>query len=347
MTAKSPEPDLRAIAESAGVSVSSVSRVLNSVEPVSDSVKLKVNNAVEELGRPKLTRSNRRAPRPIYVATPDDLNPYFYEIIHGAVAEAGAYKRIVAHVNVAQGSDSEEPFCRWMRRDSSAGGIILFPGVLSLGVFETFRRQFDRPIIAMHHCHGLTDVTTVKIDFVESMRRVTMHLLHLDHKRFAFVSGSGESPFGQSPTIRDKLLGVEQTLQEAGLRLPPAQILHGPPTIEFGFQASKRLMGMAAEVRPTAILCSNDMIAFGALHAARSSGMSVPSDISIVGFDDTNMAPHSNPPLTTVSIPKREMGKLAVQLLVRHENKDEASMYEYLMLESPLVVRESTGKAKM
>jgi len=94
--------------------------------------------------------------------------------------------------------------------------------------------------------------------------------------------------------------------------------------------------------RPTGIVCECDLVALGVLHAVRSSGLSIPQDISVIGFDDIDMACHANPPLTTVSPPKREMGRLAVELLFHNDSTLE-NISDYTMIESPLVVRDSTG----
>ena len=130
-------------------------------------------------------------------------------------------------------------------------------------------------------------------------------------------------------------------MREAGLELPAADVIHGAATVEWGFQAMNSLLARPAESRPTAVLCACDLIALGVLHALRSAQLNVPGDMSVVGFDDIDMACHANPPLTTISPPKYEMGRRAVDQLLARDLP--SPITGYIMIESPLVVRESTG----
>lgn len=346
MTRKSSYPSLKEIAISANVSISSVSRVLNNVEPVSQEVKDKVNKAIIKLGRPRVSRSQHHGPWILYVAIPDDMNPYFTEIVNGIVTEANYSKFMVHVINVNGVQDPNSPYWKWIQKEPTIGGLIVIAGIFSDSDLEQFYNSFGKPMVVLHPwANTLMKVPTIKIDYGESIRMITQHLINLEHKKFAFLAGAPTTPDGQSPVIVDKLKGVRSSLHASNLELKDDMILEGPPTIDWGFQATKQLLSLPKCNQPTAIICSSDYVALGALHATRMSGFSVPKDISVVGFDDIAMAAHANPPLTTISVPKQRMGQLAVQIIKRLKDVSNTPLVEYYMLESPLIVRDSSGKA--
>ena len=114
-------------------------------------------------------------------------------------------------------------------------------------------------------------------------------------------------------------------------------------TVEGGFQAMNILFSLPKERQPTAVIASSDQMALGAMHSIRSRGLSIPGDMTVVGFDDISMAAHANPPLTTISPPKFEIGERAMQLLLANPEGESSVRDEYLIMESPLIVRESSG----
>jgi DNA-binding LacI/PurR family transcriptional regulator len=113
--------------------------------------------------------------------------------------------------------------------------------------------------------------------------------------------------------------------------------------MEGGFQGMKRLLEFKPEQRPSAVATANDMMALGAMHAIRSRGLSIPGDITVIGFDDIAMAAHANPPLTTISPPKFEIGSWAMRKILDQIKNDTRDGKDYTIMESPLVVRESSG----
>ena len=340
-------PDLKTIANHAQVSVSSVSRVLNNVDPVSKEVKNRVNAAISELGKPRISRKQQNGAWAIYLAIPDDMNPYFSEIIHGAVAEASRHGYVVHVINVTETQNPNSPYWKWMKRDASVAGLVIIAGLFLNSDLEKFHKEFNKPLVVLHPWQNVSlNIPTIRIDYAESIKMVTQHLIDLQHKRFAFLAGALYTPDGRSPVIVEKLRGARSTLESVDLTIPDDYLLEGPPTLDWGFQATKQLLSLPPSKRPTAIICSSDFVALGALHAARSSNLAIPRDISIVGFDDISMAAHANPPLTTVAIPKQRMGRLAVQIIFRLRDNQSTPLNEYYMLESPLIVRESSGKAR-
>jgi DNA-binding LacI/PurR family transcriptional regulator len=175
------------------------------------------------------------------------------------------------------------------------------------------------------------------IDIKSAAYRATQHLLNLNHTRIAYLAGHNSI---EGSIARQQ--GIELALGEAGLSLPTQWHPVGFRTTEGGFQAMSALLAMPEAERPTAVIAFNDLMALGALQAARTHGLHVPYDISIVGFDDIAMAAHANPPLTTVDLPKYYLGQLAVRML-RQMRQDLSPPRSYNLLEGRLVVRESTA----
>jgi DNA-binding LacI/PurR family transcriptional regulator len=170
------------------------------------------------------------------------------------------------------------------------------------------------------------------------MYQTTKYLLSLNHRAIAFVSGHPEWEFSKV-----RMQGIQQALEEAGLTLDSELYRWGDSTIDEGFRVTNSLLQLSSEKRPTAILAYNDLMAIGTLHAIRSAGLKVPDDISVVGFDDIDLALHTNPPLTTVAQPQYRIGQLAIQKLSDSLNDYETTTEGVMLLECSLVVRESTG----
>lgn len=137
--------------------------------------------------------------------------------------------------------------------------------------------------------------------------------------------------------------GMESALGEAGLSLKEEWCPSSFPNVDGGFQAMSKLLALPTSDRPTAVIAFNDIMALGAMHAIRSHRLKVPEDISVVGFDDIAMAAHANPPLTTVSQPRYQMGQLAMRMLRQMIRGETHLGGSYTLVESPLIVRESTA----
>jgi DNA-binding LacI/PurR family transcriptional regulator len=140
--------------------------------------------------------------------------------------------------------------------------------------------------------------------------------------------------------------GLEDALNEVGLNIHPEWMASGFPNVAGGFQAMSTLLSLPAGDRPTAVQTYNDLMALGALKAIRAHHLQVPDDISVVGFDDINLAAHANPPLTTIEQPKAYMGSLAMRMMRELMDHHLGLGGGFTLLESRLVVRETTGPAR-
>lgn len=326
------------VAREAGVSPASVSRVLNNVHPISEELRRSVMEAAERLGYEK-RGSGFGNSSPICVLVPDTHNPYFHEISAGIEEQAAEYDLFVTQTVLPRFSPLAEQAFRWLSR-ANLEGVILTSSDRTIDdeMLRTLRQDYDVPVVVLNRQAAIPGIPTIRIDFADGTYRATRHLLRLNHKRIAFFDGLEGSESG-----RMKSLGFDRALREAGTGIPEKLRVRSEPTVEAGYQIMTRFLELPEHERPTAVLCLNDMNALGVLHAARAKRISIPEQLSVIGFDDISMAAHANPPLTTISSPKREMGKLAVRLLYQIRTQGDAPIDHYTMMESPLIVRESTS----
>lgn len=193
------------------------------------------------------------------------------------------------------------------------------------------------PIVLINNMHPGEFVQSVMIANIEAGREATAHLLGLGHRRIAYLGNQ----FGyQSDT--ERFAGYREALAQAGLRFEPELVVHGDGRPEGGAQALERLLALPQ--LPTAVFCYNDMSALGGLQRIRKSGLRVPQDISLVGFDDLFLAQYTEPALTTVRQPKQLMGRLAMETLLRLFSGSQTP--ENVKVPGELIVRESTAPPK-
>jgi DNA-binding LacI/PurR family transcriptional regulator len=166
-------------------------------------------------------------------------------------------------------------------------------------------------------------------------------LISLGHQSIAYLCGMSESGLAQA-----RLRGIKRALSGAGLSLKPELHRECLSTTDDGFRVTTNLLQLPVAQRPTAIIAYNDLVAIGALHAIRAAGLSIPEDISVVGFDNIPLTSHTNPPLTTVAQPHYQKGQLAIQKLYHSLNDQVTDQEGLTLLECSLIVRESTGPCR-
>ena len=179
-------------------------------------------------------------------------------------------------------------------------------------------------------------VSNIRIDHQHGIRQAVQHLAALRHERIAFISGP---PSLKSAEARTR--AFQRSMQEIGLTVDDSLITDGDHTIESGVVACAQLLALSN--RPTAIMCSNDMTALGVMRKAYEEGITIPTDLSVIGFDDIHLAQFVLPALTTVQMSQRELARLAFHALFEETKREQASPKgtEY-MLTTHLVLREST-----
>lgn len=334
-----PRPNLQDVARHAGVSPATVSRVINNTAHVRESVRARVLQSAAALGYKvrQARASGTTSSVTIALLITDILNPFFPEIVRGVEDEAKSDGLAMLLYDTTEDSQSEHQVLH-MLANRTVDGIIVCASRLAAQDLIALHERHKTPMVVINRIVNHPDIPCILVDLENATYRAARHLLTLSHTRIAYLAGPGQSEQSQA-----RRRGLEMALEEAGLCLRSEWCPSSFPNVDGGFQAMSALLAMPVADRPTAVLAYNDMMAMGALHAIRAHHLRVPQDISIVGFDDIAMAAHTNPPLTTVDQPTYRMGKLAMQMLRQLMQGQAVSGDGYTLVESPLIVRESTA----
>jgi len=340
MNIKKTRPSLMDVAQQAGVSPSTVSRVLNGTVPVRDDVRARVLEVTAALGYahvPHRTTKNTLT-NAVALLIPDILNPFFAEIVRG-VQDESADEFMPLLLDTAEDLQREQQYFHLLRTLPICGVIVCGSRIATEELAVAITSQ-NTPIVVINRSIRHPNVACLMVDFQSATHRAVGHLLDLNHTRIAYLAGPGRS----EPSLLRRR-GVDAALAEAGLCLKPELCPTSFPSVDGGFQSMSALLALPASERPTAVIAYNDVMALGALHAIRAHRLRVPEDISVIGIDDIAMAAHANPPLTTIAQPKYRMGRTALKTL-RHMIQGQPPPEDgYTLMDSPLIVRESTALA--
>lgn len=330
------------VARAAGVSVSTVSRVLNNANhPIHPETRERVLEAARALGywasplaRALVTKQSGL----VGVIVGDATDPYFAAISRGVEDVARHHGYLVVICNSDRIPAVELNYVR-MLASYQADGIIFAGG----GLTDTEYLAALRPAVTDLHQRGVPIVTIghhlfssrqVNIDNVAATRDMTEYLIHLGHRAIALIDG----PAGLT-TSDLRGAGYRDAMAAHGLAVPPALVVPGAYTYESGLRAGRQLL--ESKPRPTAIFASNDLLALGCLSALKEAGVRVPDEISLAGFDNITATQYVAPPLTTVDVPMMEMGAEAMRRVIGARSGDPHD--ETRWLPHRLVVRASTA----
>lgn len=325
------------VAALAGVSVATVSRVLNGRPDVSAKTRETVLRHIRELGY-VTNRSARALTRGqtglIGLTVPHMRGDYFTEIIAGA-AEA-LYERDARLVvcPTLHEHDRERSLLERLMRGTTDGALLIMPSESSAEMSALYQSGY--PFVVIDPTVPMSaDVPSVATANWSGGRVATEHLIALGHRHIGLITGPAHSTSSD-----DRIAGYHSALLAAGIPIDDALVDVGDFEIEGGFQAMQRLLG--SRERPTAIFALNDQMAIGALRALRGAGLAVPGDVSIVGFDDIELSQVTTPSLTTVRQPLQEIGRVGADVLFRLINQQalDATRVE---LSTRLVIRDSTA----
>jgi DNA-binding LacI/PurR family transcriptional regulator len=311
---------------------------MNNSAPVSEGIRARVLDAAAHLGYGSSPAKANKAngSRTVAVLITDILNPFFPELIRGIDLEARQEGTGLLLLDTAEDTQAEENILRQMSARVLDGVIVCGSRIASEELIN-FSKRYHVPLVVINRV-TCPDVPCVRIDFQKAVYHAARHLINLGHRRIAYLAGPGKTEVSLA-----RRSGLVSALHEAGLDLPPEYVSSSFPNVAGGFQAMTNLLALPPENRPTAVQAYNDLMALGALQAIRAYGLSVPGDLSVIGFDDITLAAHSNPPLTTIEQPKQAMGRLAMQVLRELMLHQSGPGSGYVVLESRLIVRESTG----
>jgi len=330
-----PRSSVRDIAAEAGVSIATVSRVLNGQDNVTAYTRDLVHGAVARLDQAAAGRGRRvtRTGDAVFVRCPYVLTDYFGLIVSSIAETLDLHGRTLI-LDAGESSQTTQVLADLHRRPGIGGAIMILPPEEREEIVAF--RAHDFPFVVVDPRTPLPgDIVAISAAHFTGARMLTSHLTELGHRRIGVIGGPREWMASDA-----RLAGHAAALVDVGVLAPPELVRSVHPTTEEGYQAAGELLDLPE--RPTAIVGFNDKIAVGALRAAAERGLRVPEDVSVTGFDDIELSRATHPLLTTVTQPLEEMGRMAVTLLVRLQERHKLDAL-HIDLATELVVRDSTG----
>jgi LacI family transcriptional regulator len=331
---------VRAVAAETGLSIATISRVLNGGGNVSSGTRERVRQVVARLGdrAPEPRRRPQPAPvtsPPVFVRCPYLLTDYFGHIVT-SIAETLALHGQSMLLDAGDAVVRSTAVRELPRSRDAYGAVLILPPESRADLEALAARSYPLVVVDPRTAVPRGTVSISAAHF-SGARAATRHLIGLGHRRIGVVTGP---PHWR--TRDDRVGGHLAALAEVGVLGDADLMRSGEPATRTGVQAGGELLDLRS--RPTAVVCFNDKVAAGVLQAAAARGLQVPDDLSVVGFDDIGISRATTPRLTTVRQPLQEMGRTAVTMLMRQldGHAHEALSME---LETRLVVRESTGPA--
>lgn len=327
---------IKDVARLAGVSDSTVSRVLTNHPAVSEKTRRDVLAAIDSSGylpdsvaRCLVTgRSNALA-----FITEDIRNPFFAEIARGVEDAAGAEGYHVIYCSTDGDPEKEKMYVELMIGYRVSG--IVFTSYSGSREILGFAGCQGVPSVLVNRYFDYLETDCVVVDNMTGAYEATKHLTHLGHTRIAHIGGGFKSS-----TSLERRAGYEKALRDSGLEVDETIITPGNLRFGTGYEKAARLLEFSGV---TAIFAANDLMAMGAWQACQEKKRSVPDDIAIVGFDDIELASFPNISLTTVRQPKYDLGRLSVELLLRRVRGLGDKHFEKVLLPTELVIRKSSG----
>lgn len=324
------------VAKAAGVSVATVSRVINNSQAVAGETREAVMSAIKRLNyQPNLLGRNlrRTETKRLLVLLPNIGNPFYARIVKGIedVAHKNGYNVMLCNTD----SDAErEKLYLELLRSRLADGVIFMAPVMGREGLTDIGRNF--PVV---QCCEYTEgalVSHVSIDNHAAAYKLTKHLISAGHKKIGLISCKSSVV---STLQRES--GFKKALADSGIEFREDFIKYGDYSFNSGLRAANQFVSM--KDGPTAIFAISDIMAIGALRAIRENNLRVPEDVAVAGFDNINFSSMCNPTLTTISQPKYDMGCISMELLLQ-QIRGELKEPKAILLEYEMIIRESTVK---
>ncbi|MCB9079805.1 MAG: LacI family DNA-binding transcriptional regulator [Anaerolineaceae bacterium] len=324
------------VAERAGVSVAVVSYVVNNgPRPVSPETQAKVQQAIDELGYypNELARSlSRQRTATIGLIIPSLLNPVFAEIAESLESACASEGYLVILGGTGRDLRKEVEFAKLLRA-KQIDGVVVLPNESPQAIIEPLQ-QASIPVVVLEH--DLPNTHCITMDELQGARLAMQHLLSLGHRRIGMIKRQPSSALSNL-----RFVGYTDNLIEAGIPYDPALVIESKAGHAAGYTSMRQLLALPNP--PTAVFTHNDMLAMGAIRAIHDAGLTVPGDISVVGYDDTSNAAYLNPRLTTVKSPVAELGQRASQIIMELAQHAGNLPAQTIILPVELIVRASTA----
>jgi DNA-binding LacI/PurR family transcriptional regulator len=329
-------PTIREVAETAGVSTATVSRVFSGGARVRDDVSRRVRDAARRLNyQPNRVARNLRVrtTRAVGVIIPDIENPFYTSVIGGIeeVLQASDYTLLLANYN--ENPQRERTNVRTFQAEGVAG-MIFAPGGAETTLYEELAAA-GMALVAISRVPGKMKIDSVAVANREGSRTAVAHLVRQGHRRIALISGPS-----CISTAKERLLGYEAGLREHGIQPRRELIQFADFRQSGGYHAMRDLLDL--KTPPTAVFAGSNLMTLGALQAIHERQLHIPGDMAVVGFDDLPWAVSLNPPLTAVAQPAFEVGRTAARLLL-DRLREPGRPSRNVVLDTSLIVRSSCG----
>ena len=335
----SSEASIKDVAAHAGVSVGTVSNVLNRPERVAEDTRNRVQTAIKALGfvRNEPARQLRAGrSRTIGLLVLDAANPFFADVSRGAEEAAAKAGLAVILCNSGQDAAKETSYLNLMAEQRVQGLLLTPVDADPIRLARLVERGM--PVVLLDRRAEGDSMCSVSVDDVSGGELALTHLLEIGHERVAFVGGP--TTIAQ---VKDRRAGARNALTRAGRDADSLLCIDtASMTVAAGREAGERLGGLPASRRPTAVFCANDLLALGLLQELIRQGLDVPNDVAIVGYDDIEFAGAAAVPLTSVRQPRHLLGKAAAELLLEETQNPAGHVHRQIEFEPDLVVRAST-----
>lgn len=322
------------VADEAGVSYATVSRVINNKAHVSPEKRERVLRAMAQLGYVVNMQARSLAggeSRVVGLLVDYLSSSYMDEIIRGIDEALDAENYDLMLYTTHRRKTKESAYVTKLTRGLADGLLLILPRNAAAYLDTLRQRQF--PHVMVDYLNNKQNVPSVSATNFRGAYDAMSFLLSLGHRRIGFITGTMELG-----SARDRLDGYRAALKDHGIPADSHLICEGDFTQPQGYQCAQELLSLSEQ--PTAIFASNDMMAFGVMEAARERGLRLPEDLSIVGFDDIPQASYVHPALTTIRQPLEEMGRSATHLLLKYIAHPNAEI-ERIELPTRLIIRES------
>jgi DNA-binding LacI/PurR family transcriptional regulator len=328
---------IKEVARTAGVSLGTVSNVLNRPHVVAEATRQRVLDVIKELGyvRNDSARQLRAGrSRTVAIVVLNVANPFFTDVVRGAeeaIESAGA----VAVVCNSGESPTRERRHLDLLEEQRVQGVLITPidGAQDSRLTDLVRRGI--PVVLVDRGSGQADRCSVAVDDVLGGRIAGEHFRELGHERVAFAGGPMSIP-----QVAHRRRGFAAALRGIDVRT----LLTPTLSVAAGRQAGAEIAELAAAERPTAVFCANDLLALGVLQEMTLRGIRVPRDIAILGYDDIDFAAAAAVPLSSVRQPREQLGRAAAELLLEEANAPDRHEHRHVVFKPELVARESTAR---
>lgn len=326
---------IKDVAREAGVSIATVSRVLNDIDVVNEDTKKKVLDAIKKLGyRPNIVARSLKTQKTktVGILVPDISSGFYPEIVRGAEDVANIYDYNVILCNSDFDDEKEKEYLRVLK-EKMVDGVIYMSSSLQEETLDIIN-ELDLTTVLVETKDKEESLPSVTIDNVKAMQEATNYLIDKGLKNIAFAGAKK----GSMNAWGDRYIGYENALNDRGIKLDDNLVYTKNLKVSTGYEAVEKFENSKKEY--SAVVCASDEIAMGVINALRERGKKVPEDVSVIGFNDNAVSSVFYPKITTIKQPSYDMGSVAMRMLIKMLNKKELDESQFI-LDYELIERES------